>query len=112
MFVLPVAAFGQSVGNVFVDLSPQPVAAASLGQVYKGTLSEKYGGGTVAVKVRTRHRHPPAQVTTVDSTTFLRYCAMVRARVVHCDPIHPRALATSAANLITCIAAARLALTA
>lgn len=39
-----------SVGDVFEYLAEAPVAAASLGQVYKGRLLDKYGGGEVAVK--------------------------------------------------------------
>jgi hypothetical protein len=46
------AAFGRSVGEVFISLSNTPVAAASLGQVYKGTLRPEFGGGQVAVKVQ------------------------------------------------------------
>lgn len=34
--------------EVYADLTPEPIAAASLGQVYKGTL---HTGQTVAVKV-------------------------------------------------------------
>lgn len=41
---------GQSFDEVFSDLSKEPVAAASIGQVYKGTLKET--GETVAVKVQ------------------------------------------------------------
>lgn len=37
------------VEDAFQEISPQPVAAASLGQVYKGRL---YGGQTVAIKVQ------------------------------------------------------------
>lgn len=37
---------------VFSFLSEKPVAAASLGQVYKGTLRPELGGGDVAVKVQ------------------------------------------------------------
>lgn len=37
---------------VFAELEPTPVAAASLGQVYRGRLTAAYGGGEVAVKVQ------------------------------------------------------------
>lgn len=37
---------------VFEDISGAPVAAASLGQVYKAKLSAAYGGADVAVKVQ------------------------------------------------------------
>jgi predicted unusual protein kinase regulating ubiquinone biosynthesis (AarF/ABC1/UbiB family) len=40
------------VEDAFQDISPQPVAAASLGQVYKGQL---YSGQTVAIKVQRPH---------------------------------------------------------
>jgi len=39
-------------GVAFAWLSPAPVAAASLGQVYRGVLTPAYGGGEVAVKVQ------------------------------------------------------------
>ncbi|EFJ41125.1 hypothetical protein VOLCADRAFT_107815 [Volvox carteri f. nagariensis] len=38
--------------SVFCRLSPSPVAAASLGQVYRGALRPELGGGEVAVKVQ------------------------------------------------------------
>lgn len=38
--------------TVFTALSAEPVAAASLGQVYRGVLTPEYGGGVVAVKVQ------------------------------------------------------------
>ncbi|KAF8071031.1 aarF domain-containing protein kinase [Scenedesmus sp. PABB004] len=44
------AAFGRPVNEVFATLSPAPVAAASLGQVYKGVL--RGSGAEVAVKVQ------------------------------------------------------------
>jgi predicted unusual protein kinase regulating ubiquinone biosynthesis (AarF/ABC1/UbiB family) len=40
----------QSIGDVFSAITPEPVAAASLGQVYKATLRD--GGDEVAVKVQ------------------------------------------------------------
>jgi predicted unusual protein kinase regulating ubiquinone biosynthesis (AarF/ABC1/UbiB family) len=40
------------VEDAFQEISPQPVAAASLGQVYKGRL---YSGETVAIKVQRPH---------------------------------------------------------
>lgn len=50
-------AFGMPIADAFVSLTPSPVAAASLGQVYKGRLMTKDGQGKdscieVAVKVR------------------------------------------------------------
>ncbi|KXZ45805.1 hypothetical protein GPECTOR_50g599 [Gonium pectorale] len=45
-------AFGRSLSSVFARLSEQPVAAASLGQVYRATLLPELGGGDVAVKVQ------------------------------------------------------------
>merc|ERR1719163_2358175 len=41
---------GTSIESVFSEFSPRPIAAASLGQVYKGVL--RNGGETVAVKVQ------------------------------------------------------------
>ena len=49
------AAFGRPVDEVFSSLSVEPVASASLGQVYKGRLRDMYGGGEVAVKVQRPH---------------------------------------------------------
>lgn len=46
---------GQSVRKAFVRISPAPVASASLGQVYRATLSEGLGGQEVAVKVQRPH---------------------------------------------------------
>ncbi len=43
------AELGQSIGQLFRQISPQPVAAASLGQVYKAVL---HTGEEVAVKVQ------------------------------------------------------------
>lgn len=37
---------------MFAAFSAQPVASASLGQVYQATLRPEYGGGCVAVKVQ------------------------------------------------------------
>lgn len=45
-------AFGRSADEVFSYISPRPVAAASLGQVYKAQLRPQYGSGEVAVKVQ------------------------------------------------------------
>lgn len=41
---------GLSIDSIFSSISPRAVAAASLGQVYKGTL--KYSGKLVAIKVQ------------------------------------------------------------
>lgn len=46
------AAFGCPADEVFSYISPRPVAAASLGQVYRAQLRSQYGGGEVAVKVQ------------------------------------------------------------
>lgn len=48
-------ALGQRVKKAFSRISPEPVAAASLGQVYRGVLSESLGGQEVAVKVQRPH---------------------------------------------------------
>lgn len=45
-------AFGRPVDQVFSQLSSKPVAAASLGQVYRGKLKPEFGGREVAVKVQ------------------------------------------------------------
>ncbi|GAB4820396.1 hypothetical protein N2152v2_007442 [Parachlorella kessleri] len=46
------AAYGRPLGDVFERLSPRAVAAASLGQVYRGVLRPEFGGHEVAIKVR------------------------------------------------------------
>lgn len=38
--------------EIFTSLSHEPIASASMGQVYRGFLKEEYGGKQVAVKVR------------------------------------------------------------
>lgn len=43
---------GAPIAETFEWLAEQPVAAASLGQVYKGRLLDRHGGGEVAVKVQ------------------------------------------------------------
>ena len=43
---------GCPVGEVFEYLTPDPVASASLGQLYRGVLLPEYGGASVAVKVQ------------------------------------------------------------
>jgi predicted unusual protein kinase regulating ubiquinone biosynthesis (AarF/ABC1/UbiB family) len=46
---------GRSISDVYREFSPEPVAAASLGQVYKAVL---YSGETVAVKVQRPNLRP------------------------------------------------------
>ena len=41
---------GRPISEIFSSISPEPLAAASLGQVYKGTIRET--GQTVAIKVQ------------------------------------------------------------
>ena len=55
---------GKSIGELFSEITPEPVAAASLGQVYKATL--RSNGDTVAVKVQR-----PAVLETVSLDLFL-----------------------------------------
>lgn len=49
-FAIMKEAFGCEVDDMFSDITPEPIAAASLGQVYKATLRST--GETVAVKVQ------------------------------------------------------------
>lgn len=46
---------GRSIEEIYQEISPQPVAAASLGQVYKGRL---YSGEEVAIKVQRPNLRP------------------------------------------------------
>jgi aarF domain-containing kinase len=55
---------GKPVEEIFSEITPEPVAAASLGQVYKATLRET--GETVAVKVQR-----PAVLETVSLDLYL-----------------------------------------
>ncbi len=43
---------GKPIPEIFSKLSEQPIASASMGQVYRGTLVDSMGGAEVAVKVR------------------------------------------------------------
>lgn len=43
---------GRPLGEIFEFLSPEPVASASIGQVYRGVLRPELGGHSVAVKVQ------------------------------------------------------------
>ena len=54
-FNLIESCLGRSIDDVYREFSPQPVAAASLGQVYKAVL---YSGETVAVKVQRPNLRP------------------------------------------------------
>ena len=55
---------GNTVDGIFSEITPEPVAAASLGQVYKATLRET--GETVAVKVQS-----PGVLETVSLDLYL-----------------------------------------
>ena len=46
---------GRSIEEIYQEISPQPVAAASLGQVYRGRL---YSGEEVAIKVQRPNLRP------------------------------------------------------
>jgi len=43
---------GRPISELFDELSESPLASASMGQVYRGTLKAEYGGKRVAVKIR------------------------------------------------------------
>ncbi len=43
---------GRPIFDIFEELSASPLASASMGQVYRGTLKTEYGGKRVAVKIR------------------------------------------------------------
>ncbi len=46
------AELGRPISELFEELSESPLASASMGQVYRGTLKAEYGGKRVAVKIR------------------------------------------------------------
>jgi aarF domain-containing kinase len=64
---------GKTVGELFSEITPEPVAAASLGQVYKAVLRET--GENVAVKVQR-----PAVLETVSLDLYLVRQAGIIAR--------------------------------
>lgn len=64
---------GKPVEDIFSEITPEPVAAASLGQVYKATLRDT--GDVVAVKVQR-----PAVLETVSLDLFLAREAGLFAR--------------------------------
>ena len=66
---------GSPVDQIFATLSPEPVAAASLGQVYRGTLAST--GQDVAVKVQ---RPGVAATLAMDMALLRRLAAAVDAR--------------------------------
>jgi aarF domain-containing kinase len=61
----------------FAKLSPSPVAAASLGQVYKGVLLPALGGHAVAVKVR----RPGVQAQVALDLHIMRQVAVAARRL-------------------------------
>lgn len=61
--------------QVYAELTPEPIAAASLGQVYKGRLNS---GETVAVKVQR-----PYVVETVSIDLFIIRCTALRSPSLH-----------------------------
>lgn len=63
-------------GQVYAELTPKPIAAASLGQVYKGRLKS---GQQVAVKVQR-----PYVVETVSIDLFI-----IRHAPLVCSAVHP-----------------------
>lgn len=67
--------FGQSAEEIYAELSPKPIAAASLGQVYKGKLKT---GETVAVKVQ---RPDLRERITVDLYVLRRLAAWANRNV-------------------------------
>jgi aarF domain-containing kinase len=77
---------GRPVEEIFSEITPEPVAAASLGQVYKATLRET--GETVAVKVQR-----PAVLETVSLDLYLaRELGMIARRLNLSDRLDAVAL--------------------
>ena len=65
---------GQDLSEVFEWIADTPVAAASLGQVYKARVHDKFGGGDVAVKVQ---RPGVLQEAALDIYLLRRNCRMM-----------------------------------
>ncbi len=77
---------GRPVEEIFSEITPEPVAAASLGQVYKATLRET--GETVAIKVQR-----PAVLETVSLDLYLaRELGMIARRLNLSDRLDAVAL--------------------
>ena len=70
--------FGRPSGAIFEMLSQEPVAAASLGQVYRGRLRRELGGQEVAVKVQ----RPGVLKAVALDLYLMRRLAVVLDRVV------------------------------
>lgn len=69
------AELGRKVGDIFLSISSEPVAAASIGQVYKAVL--RSNGKAVAVKVQ----RPGVVELIAKDVYILRYLAFVLRRV-------------------------------
>lgn len=74
LLLLSCAAFGRPVDEVFSSLSVEPVASASLGQVYKGRVRDMYGGGEVAVKVQRPHVQASVALDLHLMRRFAQFC--------------------------------------
>jgi ubiquinone biosynthesis protein len=85
---------GNSIDRLFLDFDPNPVAAASIGQVHRATLPN---GRTVAVKVQR-----PGAVRQIEADLGLLYQAarLVRERVQALEFIDARALVDEFARQI------------
>lgn len=78
------SAVGQCVGSpaqVYAELTPKPIAAASLGQVYKGRLKT---GETVAVKVQ---RPYVVETVSIDLFIIRRATAIIPSLTLHGTPL-------------------------
>ena len=95
------AAFGRPHDEVFSSISERPVAAASLGQVYRAQLKPELGGDEVAVKVLrpgVLEQVQPTPILSILHLPFLRQMASAeRFCLPHCvtfPPFIPRSLWT------------------
>ena len=78
-------AFGRPSSQIFERLSKEPIAAASLGQVYRGRLRREYGGGEIAVKVQ----RPGVLLSVALDLFLMRWMAVVLDRWVRaCLLVH------------------------
>ena len=72
---------GESFDDVFSSFDAEPLGAASVAQVHRATLTEAYGGRTVAVKVQRPAIEPKLLGDVANLKNLARYFRNVEARL-------------------------------